>query len=309
MLKKILVPLDGSAFAETALASAVALARRDGAEFFLLTVVPPPVPSVYLEGAVGVAAAMHDQAEARAVEYLSETAERTSSELPGIEIHRQTVVGRVVESIDGVARDAGIDLIVMSSHGRGPFQRMWLGSVADGVMRHAPAPVLLVRPHDGADKLTAPVGQYDTVMIPIDGSPVARDIIPCAVDVAGRAAHYHVIRVAVPRLSARTGHLPDPRDDPPDPAADRRRVQELLDKAVQALRDLDVTDVSQELVSAQHVASEIIERADSLGISLVAMSTHGAGGVARLLLGSTTDKVARGVHCPVLVHRAPGGHS
>ena len=232
MLKKIMVPLDGSAFAEAALRTGIGLARRDQAELSLLTVVPPPVPPVYLEGAVGVATELHERAASVAAEYVRSVTERVRGEAPGLEIHGLTVLGGVVDSIDHAAREGATDLIVMSSHGRGPFQRMWLGSVADGVLRHGPAPVLLVRPAgDSAADSGGPV-EFPTVLIPIDASPAARGIIPDAVDVAGAAARYRVVRVSVPRSGPRPGHLPDSRDEVPDPEADRIRAEELLDQAV-----------------------------------------------------------------------------
>jgi nucleotide-binding universal stress UspA family protein len=63
-------------------------------------------------------------------------------------------------------------------------------------------------------------------------------------------------------------------------------------------------DVSVEIVTGAHPAEGILELAEASEVDVVAMATHGRGGVARLVLGSVADKVIRGGTVPVLLHRA-----
>ena len=137
----IVVPLDGSRLAEHALDQAVPLAAFTGADLHLVGVVVPPhaAGSAPPEpGAVPDEAAlapMHD--------YLTRTAEGWL--VPPYRVVAHVLQGAPAESILGLSEAAGADLIIMSTHGRGGLQRLWLGSVALKVTRGAACPVLLVR--------------------------------------------------------------------------------------------------------------------------------------------------------------------
>lgn len=82
-----------------------------------------------------------EQAEANA------ELDRTAAALPaGIEVERRVEVGDVAAAIVDVAAETGADVVVLGSHGRGFLGRVLLGSVSEHVVRHAPCPVLVVRP-------------------------------------------------------------------------------------------------------------------------------------------------------------------
>lgn len=132
--RRILVPLDGSELSEQALPIAGALAQVEGAQVLLLSVVPEPV-------AVG-AGYVTDNRDAKADRYLNRAAVCV---LPS-EVEYDTIEtgGAAGEAIVRVAKEQQCDLIVMSTHGRGGFTRMRLGSVADELISHAPVPVLLL---------------------------------------------------------------------------------------------------------------------------------------------------------------------
>jgi nucleotide-binding universal stress UspA family protein len=152
----ILVPLDGSERAETALPHAVALARRFAARVVLYRAVEPPGPIVP-PGVVGPAPALPmepppmldtvqlaEEARALAGEYLDAQA----GALKRLGVPVTAVVGEagdVAEQILETARGEEIDLIVMSTHGRTGLDRLLFGSVAENVVRHSPVPVLLIR--------------------------------------------------------------------------------------------------------------------------------------------------------------------
>jgi nucleotide-binding universal stress UspA family protein len=84
-----------------------------------------------------------------AVEYLNGVTERLRSQ--GLQVDAETPEGPAAHMIADRARDLGVDLIVMSTHGRGGLGRLVFGSVADSVLRHASCPVLLVRVREASD--------------------------------------------------------------------------------------------------------------------------------------------------------------
>jgi nucleotide-binding universal stress UspA family protein len=88
--------------------------------------------------------------------------------------------GPVAEAIAAYAETHRVDLVVMTTHGRGLLSRAWLGSVADRLVRQLPMPMLLVRPHetDPADITNPP--SINHVLIPLDGSELSECIVPHA---------------------------------------------------------------------------------------------------------------------------------
>lgn len=145
MYKKILVPLDGSELAEQVLPQVIEIASRTGAEIVLLRV--PDAPRYeYLMTAPGLAAGVREQAGNEEREYLA----AMSLELRGLGLKVRTQMGfddSVSSMILSTAKELGVDLIAMSTHGRSGLARLVMGSVADDVLRQAELPVLLVRPH------------------------------------------------------------------------------------------------------------------------------------------------------------------
>jgi len=149
-LKTILVPLDGSAVAETALTPAVDLARDTNAKLVLL------------RAAEAHAGPMTDVVEAQVAvmretqEYLAAIQDRVAQ--VGVEsVEVSAWYGAPVEAIVEAARYRKADLIVMSSHGRSGVARLVMGSVTERVLRATTVPVLVIRP-DGAPVDTLPTG-------------------------------------------------------------------------------------------------------------------------------------------------------
>ncbi|MDI6826930.1 MAG: universal stress protein [Armatimonadota bacterium] len=149
MFEEILVPLDGSELAEKAIPYAVELAKKFNSRITLLSVIEPI--GIYSQpGVVGpvVNVILEPEAEAREThKYLEEKAENIKDE--GINVRKVVRQGDAATQICDFSKEAGIDLIVMSTHGRSGFQRWVYGSVADKVLRSAEAPVLLVRARSG----------------------------------------------------------------------------------------------------------------------------------------------------------------
>lgn len=137
MVDNVLVPVDGSELSERALA--FALDEFDDARVTLLYVVHPS-DTVHEEGEV---VDVSEVLMGKSSEVL-----RSYEEPDETDFERKLVVGR--EEDDGIVRYAEdeeneIDAIVMGSHGRTGVSRVLLGSVAEGVLRHAPTHVTIVR--------------------------------------------------------------------------------------------------------------------------------------------------------------------
>jgi nucleotide-binding universal stress UspA family protein len=75
-----------------------------------------------------------------------EELERTAAALTSTKIDKRIEVGDVSGTVCKIAGDLKVDVIVVGSHGRGAIERLLLGSVSDQIVRHAPCPVLVVRP-------------------------------------------------------------------------------------------------------------------------------------------------------------------
>lgn len=147
MFSKILVPLDGSTFAETALNYALSLAHAFASQITLLRVVPHPqvVLSEYTYESADLFLELREAALREAEEYLKTQVSNLSRQ--GYDAHYQVVEGdNVAEWILDVTADKAADVIIMSTHGRSGLQRWVFGSVAEKVIRQAEVPVLLVRP-------------------------------------------------------------------------------------------------------------------------------------------------------------------
>lgn len=143
MYQNILVPLDGSELGETALATAVDIARCTGATLTLIRVPDHPMMEYYIDQPVVLADLRSRDAE-RARDYLDAIAARLR--LDGLTVVTRVMDGAVADAILDVANTESADLIAMATHGRSGIGRFLLGSVADRVTAHADVPVILVRP-------------------------------------------------------------------------------------------------------------------------------------------------------------------
>jgi nucleotide-binding universal stress UspA family protein len=152
LYQRILVPHDGSAFAEMVLPHVTELAQRFEAELCLLEVIEPPNPALYASDAeAGMAAELaveeidraQDELRADGTTRLASLVDKLQGQ--GIRASFAVVDGHPAREILGFARENNVDLIAMTSHGRTGLARAVLGSVTDMVLREADVPVLIVR--------------------------------------------------------------------------------------------------------------------------------------------------------------------
>ena len=143
--KRILVPLDGSGFAEVALPHAQAIAERTGATLLLLRVVEPLAQTLPPEVRYALDVERLDEHRMQEAEvYLRARTGELAAE--GLKVEPQVVMGTpVADRILDVISSEGVDLVVMSTHGTSGITQWFAGSVARKVVLAAPVPVLLIR--------------------------------------------------------------------------------------------------------------------------------------------------------------------
>lgn len=143
MYGKILTPLDGSSFSESALRHAVEISRATGAELILLRVVQDPLAAVP-EAAVGAKPRAIYKRAISAYRYLQSLTARLGGE--GIKIRTKVLEGDPASTILCYAHRENVDVIVMGTHGRSGLPKMIWGSVAEKVALTTRRPVVLVKP-------------------------------------------------------------------------------------------------------------------------------------------------------------------
>ena len=142
---RLLVPLDGSDFAQVALDHAERLATELDGELVLLCAVPPLVPERLAEWVDGADLDAEQAAHLVAArDYLAQLAARLGK--AGLPVQIEAHVSVPAEAIVAASREQGAALVVMATHARTGAVRLLLGSVAEAVIRQGEAPVLLVRP-------------------------------------------------------------------------------------------------------------------------------------------------------------------
>ena len=302
MYRSIMVPLDGSTFGEYALPLALGIARQAGATVHLTHVWVPPAP-IYTDEMFVVKDMPHLPDRERERTYLNELA-MCLSERWEVAITPTLLDGPVSDTLRAHALATDVDLIVVTTHGRGPLSRFWLGSVTDALIRQMPIPILLVRPHEAALDLLEEVHEqaFQHVLIPLDGSALAEEVVESAVAL-GRLmqAEYTLLQaIDVPLL----GYAPAAHATGMDEQIReqwRAEAQTYLDQVAEGMRAEGLKVHTSVKIAQPAVA--ILDYARENAVDLIAMATHGRGGVARLLLGSVADKVVRGAGAPVLLLR------
>ncbi len=310
VFKKILVPLDGSAQAEHALKPAAEIAQRSGATLALVHA-DTPDNFIYVEGHP----VLDEQGNAiRAGDPRSHEhayLQRLAEDLR--QAHHISVIGEVLSHsglsaaqllathIDATLTDD--DLIVMTTHGRGGIERLWLGSVTENLIRTVNAPILLIKPDISVSPVHHPA-QWKRVLLPLDGSETPERMLPLAQEMANLFdAELALMRVVTTVEQAMLA--------PFDYASTWRygTIEQQQAEAETYLRKIAQTipartaRVTTHVAIASHVANSIVDATNAVPGTLIAMNTHARSSLAQLLLGSVADKVVRAAGGPVLVQR------
>jgi nucleotide-binding universal stress UspA family protein len=306
MYRSILVPLDGSSFGEHALPLAAGIARRAGARLRLVHVhdreVEPELPTFTPYRFEGLDALFADRRTAvEEGDYLDRLTARLQ-EVSALDMSATVLGGKLAGALEHFIRGSDGDLLVMTTHGRGPLGRLWLGSVADTLVRRAGKPVLLVRAReeDAEEDVTAPEPRVERILVSLDGSPLAEQVLPYACELGTLLGASVVLFTAVTAGMMAAGtfglHAAAAAEEVLKGAHDYlERAAGTLCCGLQA--SIEVA------IAGGDPAHSILEAVDRLGVGIVALATHGRGGLSRLVAGSVAEKVVRGTHIPVLLVR------
>lgn len=306
MFRSILVPLDGFPFGEQALPMALSLARRAGASVKLLQVVSP-----FVEVVPQLAAYQGPlEAEVRQErQHYLDGVVRQLREVSDVPVTTEVLKGEIVPTIQRAAEAA--DLVVMTTHGRGPLGRFWLGSVTDRLVRELHVPLLLIHPcKTTPDFKEKPI--FRQILVPLDGTALSEQIVPSAVVLARLTdAELRLLRVLRTELPAGPGYrfggfVPSHAHEMVAElealqSRQEREAERYLDGVGERIRSMGVIPNTRVILDERPAAAILHEATQ--GIDLVALATHGEGGLKRLWLGSVADKVIRGSIVPVLVQR------
>jgi nucleotide-binding universal stress UspA family protein len=299
MFRRILVPLDGSKLAEVAVSVAARLAQLARAELEFVLVHEPALSAVPVSDAFVF---IEDETVSRERErrYLDEVVGRVQ-DLPQSRISTRLLDGVAGPTLAREITSRQPDLVVLSTHGRGPLSRMWLGSVTDYLLRHVSVPLLVLKPRDATDS-PPPDFHLESILVASDLSPLGEAILQPVSELArltgARIDLVHVVDSAF-GLPVSTFPL---AFDAGLVEQQREEAEQELARVAAPLRASGLT-VETQVTFGAGTAMTVAELANENGYDLVALTTHGRDGVARALLGSVADKVIRAADKPVLVVR------
>jgi nucleotide-binding universal stress UspA family protein len=264
MLRKVIVPLDGSELSESAIAPARAIAARAGASLLFMTTgwdSDVSAPRRYLDVHAAIADAEADV---------------------------DVILDR--EAVDAICLKAQQDrdaLVCMATHGRGGLRETVIGSVAQAVIRNIRRPLVLVGP-DNVLGDSLPASPH--LLIALDGSDASEAVLPAAMDLAlALGADVRLVQVVfTPEVIKVSGP--------------RTAEAVALEDACKQVRDAGV-EADYEIIDDHDTSARLASYAAELPASIVAVATHGRTGLARVALGSVAIRFVRRSSCPVLVVR------
>ena len=303
-MKTILVPLDGSSLAEQAIPLAQAIAERGRCKLKLVLVHQPNLFAVPGPAYPKVELAMQKADR----EYLKIVTSRLRDRL-GRSVSSAVIQGTsVAQTLAEYVSELGADLVVMTTHGRGGIRRAWLGSVTDQLIRRLEVPLIAVRATEPTEQ-PRPVS-INEILVPLDGSELAEAALEPAAAIARLwDAEVSLVQIVYPVSLAFDAPLSFPTPVDSELTEMRRNAAEdYVRDLARRLREQGIR-ASGIAVMGGSAAGALLDLARPEKVGLLAMTTHGRGGITRALLGSVADKLVRAAEVPVLVVRPIGSHA
>jgi len=296
MYRVIMVPTDGSGFDREAIRVALRIADRTAARVRLVRVLATGTFfGVAAEGTplpLDVSRSERDSALSELYSLAAECRATSKADIC-VDLH----AGPISDVLQGYARRNDVDLIVMSTHGRNGISRLSLGSVTDSLIRHTTIPVLVVKPPTSYLNPQVVEG-FKRIIVPLDGSVLAEQILPRVLTLAKlEDAEITLLNVLVPQSYSQK-EIADPVL--PWWEKDVATAQTYLFRIAAELRR-DGLSVTTDIVIAENVANAIRDFASREKADLIAIATHGRGGLARMLRGSVADAIMHSGRMSMLV--------
>jgi nucleotide-binding universal stress UspA family protein len=290
MHKMIMAPTEDSENEQATISVAVRLAQRFDAELHLVraeapplvieTVARPPVLTITEQTLLDERFARMRKLEALGNECRA---------LGNIRVVTALEDGPVTSTLGEYAMTHDVDLIVMSSHSRGGIKRVTLGSVTDYLIRNTNIPVLVVRPSASFIRET-PVQTLSRIVVPLDGSALAEQILPEVAALASRlTSTVSLLHVLTP-LTYSQKEIMQP--GLPWWDADIATADAYLARAASYLTEQGLT-VSNDVALSDNIATAILDYSMRARADLIALATNGTGGMSRFVFGTVADQVTR----------------
>ena len=299
-IKNILFPTDFSFCANQALEHALLLARSHKATLHMLHALvlhesDPFYPAYHFPDSED----LNKRLESISISQMDNDLKKFDAHNLRIEKTQRRGVSTATVILEYVQQE-DIDVIVMGTHGRRGLGHVFLGSVAEEVVRVAPCPVFTIR----EQKHPKPMEHINKILVPIDFSSHSKLALAYAKSIAktydSSLQILHVVEDKVHPAFYVTG-----KDTIFDFMPQIKSKSTEL--ATKLLNDLKSTKVPAEIFIIEGIAAkEIVNFADENETDLIVISTHGLTGVEHFFLGSVTEKVVRRSPCPVFTVKSFG---
>lgn len=295
MFKHILVPLDGSALAESVLPAAVTVATTLQASVTLFHVIELNAPEAihqdhHLTGS--------DEAE----DYLKSIAGKHFSPRFSVQWHVHTAaVKDVAASIAAHASEFGSDLIIMCSHGQSGMRDMLFGNIAQQVIARAAAPVLLLRPEEQSEKDQFSIHR---ILVPLDSESVHDEIFPFATGLAKAFGSEIGLLTVIPTYGTLAGEQAALGSLLPGTTFAMLDIEE---EATRSHLDEHLAELKKEgyaavaAITRGDPVSEIVAAGARWRADLVLLATHRKAGMDAFWARSVAPKVVRNTRSPILL--------
>lgn len=301
-IERILFPTDFFPCADQALEHAIYLSRRYGAELHALhaVVLHADDPHNFAAHVKGL-----EEAQLRVEELAGTRMREAFHDRDAADVRVVTERRRGFSAADVIldyADEKEVDLVVMGTHGRRGLGHLFLGSVAEEVVRLATCPVLTIRERRAA--LTAE--SVNRVLVPFDFSRHATEALRYAREIATTyGASLDLVHVVEQVLHPEFYEAAGMNVSAALPEIERRARKELA----RLIEETPGPEVESEIhVIEGRAARDVVEFARGRDSDLIVIATHGLTGIRHLLLGSVAEKVVRTAPCPVLTVK-PFGRS
>ena len=295
MFKHLLVPLDGSSLAESALPAAACLAEHLDASITLIHIIERDV-----SGEIHGEHHLTTPAEANA--YLEAVAKRALPADIHVERHVHTVgTADLPQSILDHVEELAPDLIVMCTHGSGGLRDFLFGNIAQQVIARGNTPVLLIRPKE---KNVQEVFAVHRLLVPLDGDPAHAQGLPVAADLARLCGAELFLVFVVPTTGTLSGQeaatgrlLPSTMRAVLDIA--QQDAAEYLARQMTALQATGLT--VKAAIRRGDPPTAIVEAADAAHADMIVLGTHGKAGMDAFWAGSISPKISGRSTLPLLL--------